>query len=364
MADSARRTPTPSRPGAPRVEVLVATPLASELVARIRRAVPQAVVRHDAATLPPPRYACDHRGLEGFVRSHGAQRRWDSWLDGAEVLFGVPGDSADGLRETVRRCPRLRWIQGTAAGVGDMLRSAGLDDGERARVRLTSAAGVHAGPLAEWAMLGLLALTKDLPALFEDKERHRWDKRPVRELAGQHLVVVGLGQVGRRTAEYARALGMRVTGVRRRAEAGPSEDADAVAPVSDLPELFAAADAVVLALPQTEATRGLVDRALLERLPAHAILVNVGRGSVIDEEALIDLLSSGRLAGAALDVVATEPLPDSSRLWQLRNVILSPHTAALSTRENDRIVDLFIDNMHRFLAGRPLLNEVDPQHYY
>jgi len=346
------------------VEVMIATPLASDLVARIRREVPSAVVHYDAALLPPVRYECDHRGVDDFVRTASQRQRWEAWLESAEVLFGVPGDTADALRDTVRRCPQLRWIQGTAAGVGDMLRRAGLDDDERARVQLTSAVGVHATQLAEWAMLGLLALTKDLPRLIEDRSRRAWRHYPVRELAGQHLVVVGFGQIGRLTADYARALGMRVTGVRRRVGPGQDVEGDDVRPVSELPALLATADAIVLALPNTAATEGLIDRALLERLPPHALVVNVGRGSVLDEEALVDLLSTGRLGGAALDVFATEPLPESSQLWQLPNVIVSPHTAALSTRENERIVDVFIDNLHRFIAGRPLINDVDPQHYY
>ena len=344
--------------------VLIATPLEARLVNRIREQVPDVVVRYDPELLPAPRYPSDHRGVEGFVRDPNGEAEWDAWLDEAEALFGVPGETPDALRETVRRCPRLQWIQGTAAGAGEMLRRAELTADERARVRLTSAVGVHAQQLAEWAMFGLLALTKDLPRLLADKQRRHWDHYAVRELAGQHLVVVGLGQIGRQTARYARALGMRVTGVRRSVADGTDDDVDALRSVEELPELFTGADAVVLALPSTAATAGLIDAGMLAKLPPHAILVNVGRGSVVDEDALVDALTDGRLAGAALDVFATEPLPPSSPLWQLPNAILSPHTAALSTRENERIVDLFIDNLHRWLTDQPLRNEVDPQHFY
>jgi glyoxylate/hydroxypyruvate reductase A len=120
----------------------------------------------------------------------------------------------------------------------------------------------------------------------------------------------------------------------------------------------------VLALPATGATRGLFDAALVDALPEHAVLVNVGRGGTLDEEALVSALRSGRLAGAALDVFADEPLPDDSPLWGLDNVLVSPHTAALSVRENERIVDLLVTNLRRFRRGEPLVNVVDVEHFY
>ncbi len=346
------------------LRVVIATPLEPDLVARIRNAVPEADVRYDQRLLPPTRYPSDHRGVEGFARDAAGQEQWEAWLDEAEVLFGVPGETPPALRETVRRCAGLRWIQGTAAGAGEMLARARLTDDERARVRVTSAVGVHAQQLAEWAIFGLLALTKGLPRLLADKQRRHWDHYPVRELAGQHLVIVGLGQIGRQTARYARALGMRVTGVRRSSGSDHDSDVDEIRTVDDLAEVFPAADAVVLALPSTAETKGVIDRRLLEKLPRHAIVVNVGRGSVLDETALVAALTNRQLAGAALDVFAAEPLPATSPLWQLPNVIVSPHTAALSTRENERIVELFIDNLHRFLSGEPLRNEVDPRLLY
>jgi phosphoglycerate dehydrogenase-like enzyme len=159
---------------------------------------------------------------------------------------------------------------------------------------------------------------------------------------------------------------MRVTGIRRAAPEGGGADVgvDAMATVTDLPRVLAECDAVVLALPGTPATEGLIGRDLLAALPAHAVIVNVGRGSVLDEPALVEALRAGRLAGAALDVFATEPLPENSPLWELPNVLVSPHTAALAAGENARIVELFVDNLRRYLDGRPLLNRVDPEAYY
>lgn len=348
--------------------ILIATPLEPELVERIRTQVPTATVLFDPGLLPTPRYPCDHRGAAGFRRDAAGERRWREWLAVAEVLYGAPGDSPRGLAEAVRAGPRLHWVQGTAAGSGELLRHAGLSAEEAAGFTLTTAAGVHARQLAEWAMLGLLALTKDLPRLLADQRARRWDHYPVRELAGSHLLVVGLGEIGRTTARYARALGMRVTGVRRDVPAGAANpadpDVDELRPVHELPALVEAADAVVLALPATPHTEKLLSAALIDALPRHAIIVNVGRGSTLDEDALVAALRSGRVAGAALDVTATEPLPPDSALWELPNVLLSPHTAALSTKENARIVELFIDNLRRYLDGRPLRNVVDPTLLY
>jgi phosphoglycerate dehydrogenase-like enzyme len=256
-------------------------------------------------------------------------------------------------------------VQATSAGAGEQVRAAGLSAAELARVTVTSAAGVHAGPLAEFCMLGLLAFTKDLPRLGADRRARRWDHWPMRELAGQTLLVVGLGHIGREVARQARALGMRVLGVKRD-PAGPpgAHGVDHLRGPEALAELAAEADAVVITLPATGATRGLFDRALLARLRPGCVLVNVGRGAVVDEDALVDALRAGRLAGAALDVLASEPPPPASPLWELPNVLLSPHTAALSVAENRRIVELFGDNLRRFLDGAPLRNRVDTARFY
>lgn len=346
----------------PEPTVLVATPLEDALVARIREAATEVEVLHDADLLPPPRYPSDHAGERGFRRDDEAERRFAALVRRADVVLGVPGETPDGLRDLVAGAPRLRWVQGTSAGFGQLVRSAGLTPTDLERVAFTSSVGVHAAQLAEWAVLGLLAFTKDLPRLQRDRAERRWDHYPVRELAGQHVVVVGLGHIGRRVAQYARALGMEVTGVRRRP--GAAGDPVRVVTPDRLPEIVPTADAVVLALPATEGTDGLFSAELVRSLPAHAVLVNVGRGGTVDEAALVDALAAGRLAGAALDVTSAEPPAPDSPLWTLDNVLLSPHTAALSTRENARIVELFCDNLERFRAGRPLENRVDTTHFY
>jgi phosphoglycerate dehydrogenase-like enzyme len=346
-------------------QVLIASPLEAELVARIQAAEPRAEVRFEPDLLPPARYPADHRGDPAFRRDAEAEARWRALLDGAEVLFGVPGDTAEGLAEAVTGLPRLRWVHATSAGAGEQVRKAGLPAEALKRVTVTTSSGVHAVPLAEFSILGLLAVAKELPLFVEHQRARAWPevRRPLRELAGQTLFLVGLGEIGREVARLGRALGMRTVGFRR-TQGPPPDHVDEVHGPERLPELASRADTMVVSLPLTDQTAGLVDRATIERLPASCIFVNVGRGGVVDEPALVEALREGRIAGAVLDVFATEPLPEDSPLWALPNVLVTPHAAALSARENERIVELFTDNLRRYLDGRPLRNVVEPGVYY
>ncbi len=348
-----------------RTQVLIASPLEAELAARIQAADPRAEVLFEPELLPPARYPADHRGDPAFERDAEGEARWRALLDRAEVLFGVPGDSAEGLAEVVNGLPRLRWVHATSAGAGEQVRKAELSPEALERVTITTSSGVHAVPLAEFAVLGLLAVAKELPQLVEDQRARAWPevRQPLRELSGQTLFLVGLGEIGREVARLGRALGMRTVGFRR-TQGPPPEWVDEVHGPERLTELADQADAMVVSLPMTEQTAGLVDRATIERLPASCIFVNVGRGGVVDEPALVDALRDRRIAGAVLDVFTTEPLPADSPLWTLPNVLVTPHAAALSARENERITELFTDNLRRFLDGRPLRNVVEPGVYY
>ena len=348
-----------------RTQVVIATPLEAELAARIQEAESRAEVLYEPDLLPPARYPADHRGDPAFRRDADAEARWRDLLGRAEVLFGIPDDSAEGLAEAVRDLPGLRWVHAMSAGAGEVARQAGLPPEALERVVITTSSGVHAVPLAEYSILGLLAIAKELPQFVEDQRKKVWPevRRPLRELSGQTLLLVGLGEIGREVARLGKALGMRTVGIRR-TEGPPPEHVDEVHGPQRLPELAGRADAMVVSLPLTVQTAALVDRATIERLPASCIVVNVGRGQVVDEPALIDALGERRIAGAVLDVTATEPLPEDSPLWTLPNVLVTPHAGALSARENERIVELFVDNLRRYLDGRPLRKVVEPGVYY
>jgi phosphoglycerate dehydrogenase-like enzyme len=349
----------------PRVPVMIASPLEEELAAGVGAADPRVELLFDPALLPPARYPGDHAGDPGFRRDPDGEARWRAMLEQAEVLFGIPGDSADGLAGVLAGAPRLRWVHATSAGAGELVRRAGLGRDALQRVVVTTSSGVHAVPLAEFAVLGLLAVAKDLPGLLDGQRHRAWPtvRRPLRELNRQTLVLLGLGEIGRETARLCKALGMRTVGVRR-SPGPPPAFTDEVHGPERLRELAGRADAMVVSLPLTAQTAGLVDRDTIRRLPPSCIFVNVGRGGVVDEEALAEALAERRIAGAVLDVFATEPLPPGSPLWTLPNVLVSPHAAALSERENERIVELFTANLRRFLDGRPLAKVVEPGVWY
>jgi len=330
--------------------VVIATPLEPELVARLRAVDERLDVAYEADLLPTPRWASDHIGDPSFVRTPEQEARFTELVAGAEIVLGYPQEDPAQIAWLVRTAPELRWVQATFAGAGQQLSAAGLAREDVERITWTSSVGIHITPLGEWALFGILALTKDLPRLEADKRARHWAHYPVDEVRGTTVLVVGLGEIGGEVARLAEAFGMNVLSTRRNE--------------GDLDELLPRADSVVVTLPLTGETRGMFDRRRLGLLKPGAIFVNIGRGPVVDEEALIDALRSGHLRGAALDVYATEPLPADSPLWELDNVILSPHTAAQSIHENERIVELFADNLRRYLAGEELRSRIRTDLFY
>jgi phosphoglycerate dehydrogenase-like enzyme len=256
----------------------------------------------------------------------------------------------------------LRWVHTIPAGGGAQVRSAHLDQASLERILFTTSAGVHAQPLAEFSVFGVMAGAKELPQLLTDQREHRWaDRRPLPLLGETTVAVVGLGAIGRRTAELLKALGCTVIGVHRREV---NAAVDRIEPVEALGDVFASVDAVVLALPGTSVTEGMISREVLARAKPGLTLVNVGRGSTVDEPALVEALQDGRIGLAVLDVTAVEPLPQDSPLWDLPNVVIAPHTAAISDHEPRLIAELFVENARRFLDGEPPLNQVNTAEFY
>jgi len=287
-----------------------------------------------------------------------------AWAE-VEVLY-----SARHLPEP-GQAPKLKWVQAHFAGVNRWLGHPAL-----AGVALTTASGVHAVRMGEYATQMMLAFAHQMPRLWRAQAvrewAHGWANDAFRELRGATLAVAGYGSIGREAARQARALGMRVLASKR----DPSRTADTGwcvpgtgDPAGGLPERFygpddwrtmlAEADYVLVAAPLTPGTRHLIDRAALRAMRPGAVLINVARGDLVDEPALVEALQSERLGGAALDVFAQEPLPAESPLWNLPNVILTPHIAGLTPLYNERALALFAENLRRYLAGQSLLNVVD-----
>lgn len=265
--------------------------------------------------------------------------------------------------DQVARAPRLRWFQQWEAGIDWMARHLPF---AAPGLVVTTASGIHAVPIAEHVFAVLLAFGRMLPASLRAQERRKWlDRERGRyfELAGETLLIVGAGAIGSRIGALGSAFGMRVLGVRR-GGGPPPPGFELVAGPEHLPELLPLAKAVVLVLPATAATCGMIGERELRQMRRDAYLINVGRGATVDEDALVRALGEGWIAGAGLDVFAEEPLPARSPLWAMENVIVTSHYAGSTPRYNERAMELFLDNLERLVAGRPLRNVADPARGY
>jgi phosphoglycerate dehydrogenase-like enzyme len=272
------------------------------------------------------------------------------------VLVCAPG--RERLQATLALAPGARWVHFRSAGVDG---SVYPELAERPLV-VTNARGVFSLSLAEFVIAAVLHFAKGFRRLIRNQDRRLWEAQAPGMVAGRTMGIVGYGDIGRTIAPMARALGMRVIAVRRSDAADPS--VDEMFPPSRLDHLMAASDVVVVATPLTGDTRGLVGAKAIAAMKRGAVLVNVGRGPVVEERALVAALQAGAIGGAALDVFETEPLPVDSPLWSLDNVLLSPHSADHTPGWLENAMTCFLSNLRRFLAGEPLANPVDPRRGY
>ena len=340
------------------VRVVIAAPLAAELCDRIAAVDPRVEVMADQELLPPMRHPADFSGDPAWSRTPEQQSRYDAMLDTAEVLYGIPDVAPPALARTVAANPNLRWVMTMAAGGGSQVVAAGLPDEALNRIVFTTSAGAHGVPLAEWAVFGLFCGRKELPRLQRQQRAHDWPTRIVgRPIEGSTVLIAGLGGIGQQVAARCKALGMTVLGVKR--SVSPVDNVDEVHALDDLAAIIGRADHIVLTLPGTEQTEHLVNAELLAKTKPGVTVVNVGRGTVIDEGALIDALRTEQVGFAALDVFEREPLEADSPLWDLDNVLISPHSGGLDSKEDERICEIFCRNLRAYLAGRPMDNVVD-----
>jgi phosphoglycerate dehydrogenase-like enzyme len=260
------------------------------------------------------------------------------------------------LRRHWSEFTRLRWVQVGSAGVDRVL----FPELVASDVTLTNSRHIFDEALAEYTIGLMLALSMDLQTTMRHQLEHRWVQRESDTLAGRSAVLVGVGPIARRTAQLAKAFGMSVRGIGRTARSGDPDFGDIAGP-GGVHALFAEADYVVMILPSTPETVGMIDAAAIGALKPTARLVNVGRGVTLDQDALASALREGRLAGAALDVMTPEPLPSDSPLWDIPNLIISPHMSGDRTGWQQDIARLFLTNLDRFRSGQPLLNVIDKQ---
>ncbi len=268
--------------------------------------------------------------------------------------------------EQFMRARRLRWIHSPAAAIHQLM----FPELVRSDVIVTNAGGVHGPVVAEHAIAVLLALAKRLPQAMHYQHKKEWAQETLwmeqprpREIARATVLVIGMGSIGREFTARAKALGMRVLAVRENPAKG-LDGADEVYGVPQLNAVLTQADYVLVCTPVTPSTKGFMDRERIGKMKPDSYLINVGRGSLVDERALLDAVQKNAIAGAALDVFNEEPLPSGSPFWGLTNVLITPHTAAVTERLWDRHYQLICENLKRFLAGQPLMNLIDKQSGY
>jgi phosphoglycerate dehydrogenase-like enzyme len=346
-----------------RLRAVVAVPLPEELCHLIETLEPRVEVVRDQDLLPPMRGPADWTGDPDFERTSEQQAAFDALVDSADALFGIPDVDAAALARTVRANPRLRWVMTTAAGGGSTVRAAELSREELDRVVITTSAGVHGGTLAEFSVFAVLAGAKGLPRLLADQRNRTWpDRWQMRQLDEMTVLIVGLGGIGAECARRFHALGAQVWGTTRSGE--PVEGVDRLVPLDRLVDAVGEVDAIVVTLPGTAQTHHLIGEEVLAAVKPGMILTNVGRGTVVDETALLAALDDGRIAFAGLDVFEREPLDAGSPLWDHPNVLVSPHTAALNSNEEERIARRFAENATRLLDGAELRAVVDTVEFY
>lgn len=307
-------------------------------------------------TLSPERFAAglaDHPDLAPFVQANFSEGEddWPRIAAGAEVLVGwdVRIDDAS------RVAPNLRLIHVIGAGVEHLMPMDWLPK----QITVINSKGIHAARAGEFGLMAVLMLHSRIPAIVEQQKRAHWSSLYASPIAGRTLLIIGVGSIGGSVARHAKLLGIKVIGVSRHGR--PVEGVDVMMTVDRLDELLPEADFVFVATPATSETINLLDRRRLSAMKRGAGLVNVGREPVVDYIALTDLLDSGHLSGAILDVFEPEPLPAESPLWSARNLMVTPHVSADDGDSYARLtIDLFLRNLRNYLHGEPMLNVVRP----
>lgn len=316
------------------MKIAIPTQLQEELRRRIAAIAPHL----ELVALSPDGQA------EGPYEDAEAMLRWE--MDG------------ETLRTLLPRMPRLRWLHTASAGVDRLL----IPELRVHPCLLTNSAGAYAIPIAEHIIAMLMVVAKEIPAYLRHQREHRWKRVHAAELYEQTLAIIGAGHIGRETARRAQGLGMRTIATRRHPQ--PTPFIDQIYATGELHTVLAQADYAAITCPLTPETEGLIGEAELRTMKRTAWLINVARGRIIQEQALLQALSAGWIAGACLDTFAQEPLPAESPFWEMPNVILTPHNSWSSPRTRERLIALFLENLERFLAGEALLNVVDKERGY
>jgi len=326
---------------------MITSPLEPEHAARIAAAFPDRIeVIYRPDLMPEMRFGADH-GDPAWRLTGERQREWHSLIARAEILLDFPQYEEQSILDLA---PGLRWVQTTSAGVGPLVRRLGLQDSD---LIVTTASGIHAQPLTEFVFAALLFYTKEFGRLQDEQRARQWHRFSGRELAGQTMAIIGPGRIGREIARIASAFRMRVVALGRDSDAARAGalGVERLFARAELGEMLSEADCLVVCAPHTPETDGILGPREFAALKPGAVFVNIGRGALIDEDALVASLRDGRIAFAALDVFREEPLPTTSPFWDMPNVLINPHSASTVDTENSKITELFIRNLEHYLNG-------------
>jgi len=311
------------------------------------------IVVHDPLGMEPGSLSAIQHAAPAAELVHVSTDRLAEELVDARIFFGYCDPAA------FAHSPQLQWIQTSSAGLDAILTPELI----QRELLVSNASGVHAPQMAEAAWALTLSLVRCMPLYGRQQRAHQWKWGPVDCLTGETAGIIGLGGTGRRFAHIAAAFGMHVLAVDPHQPPQPA-CVESIWGLERLDELIAASKVLLVACPYTADTHHLLNADRLRQMPADAVLVNIARGDIVDQTALIATLQSGHLLGAGLDVTEVEPLPQDSPLWDLPNLVLTPHCAGASPHRNRRITGLFCENLRRYQAGEPLLNLVDQQRGY
>jgi D-2-hydroxyacid dehydrogenase (NADP+) len=291
-----------------------------------------------------------------FHGDKAAKEHLDILLAEAEVIYGLIPP-----QDIMVRAPKMKWLQTMSAGVDRFAQT----DIWQSPVKITGVSGIHAIPIGEFVLEFMLMFAKQAPLCFQMKQKREWKRFMPSVLHSKTVGIVGLGNIGREVARLSKAFGMKVIATRRSVKQGMrARHVDMLFPPEELKKLLAASDYVVVSTPLTPETRGLIGEEELKAMKPTAYIINISRGGTIDEKALIRALEENRIAGAGLDVFATEPLPANSRLWELDNVIFSPHVAGGMEDYMARATEIFCENLRRYINGQKLINLIDKRKGY
>ena len=335
------------------VKVLITSYLEPEFVERIRAVDNKLEVIYEPELLAKPRYIADHKGIP-FTRTPEQEKRWLELLASADILYDFDQSHLDDFPELATNA---KWMQTSSSGVARFIADQGYDK-RMPNLVFTNAAGIHAQPLAEFCLMAMIMFNKGSLKVLEDQKVKKWERYAGTDLSNKTLVVVGLGQVGQEVARLGKQFRMRTIGIKRNVKGANLQDmfVDELYTPQDLHAVLPKADYLVLIAPHTDETSKMMGEKEFALMPKGSVLINIGRGALVDEPALIKALNSGHIAGAGLDVFDVEPLPTSSPFWDMENVIVSPHSASTTNNENKLITDLFCENLKRYLAGEEMLN--------